>query len=203
MTFRNTQFPTTIRYGAVAAPTFNTTVVRTLAGKTQRNKNWTYPLRKFNVERALSTSTLRDALLAFFYNMNGAADTFRVKDFSDFEVSASEGVFTSLGGNTYQMWKRYTYGAFTKDIPILLPVSGTISINGGALVETTHWTTSYTTPSGVVSLVGSPTPPTPSTWSGQYDVLARFDTDELPVSIEDIGFYTAKQIVLTEERNTA
>ena len=202
MTFRNTQFPTTIRYGAVATPMFNTNVVRTLAGKTQRNKNWTYPLRKFNVERALSTSALRDALIAFFYNMNGAADTFRVKDFSDFEVSATEGVFTTLTATTFQMWKRYTYGAFTKDILILLPVSGTISVNGGAMVEGSHYTIDYTSPLGVLTLIGSPLS-TPSTWSGQYDVLSRFDSDELPLSIEDIGFYLAQQIALVEERNTA
>ena len=202
MTFRNTRFPTGIRYGATATPHFNTSVVRTLAGKTQRNKNWTYPLRKFNVERALSTDALRDALLDFFYNMNGAADTFRIKDFTDFEVSATQGVFTSLGSGTYQMWKRYTSGSFTKDIPVLLPVSGTISVNGGSLVENTHYTLDYTTPSGVLNTIGSP-PVTPSTWSGQYDIHARFESDDMPITKDDIGYYIANQITIIEERSTA
>jgi uncharacterized protein (TIGR02217 family) len=203
MTFRNTRFPTGIRYGAVATPFFRTAIAQNLSGITQRARQWNYPLRRFRVERALKTEALRQALLAFFYNMNGAADTFRIKDFSDFEVGSGEGVFTSLGSNQYQMWKRYTSGAFTKDIPVYLPVNGSIVINGGALVESTHYTIDYTTPSGVVTLVGSPTPATPSTWTGEYDVQARFESDELPMEIEDEGLFFARTISIIEERNVS
>lgn len=203
MTFRNTRFPTGIRYGAVAGPEFRTRIARARSGKTQRNSEWSYPLRRFNVERALKTDTLKDALLAFFMNMNGGADTFRLKDPTDYTVSSGEGVFTSLGGGTYQMWKRYTSGSLTKDIPIYLPVSGTISINSGALIQGTHYTIDYTTPSGVVTLIGSPTPSAPTSWTGQYDVHVRFEDDALPLSIEDQEYYVAKALRLIEERNLA
>jgi uncharacterized protein (TIGR02217 family) len=203
MTFRNMRFPTGVRYGAVAGPAFSTTVARVLSGKTKRNSNLTYPLRKFEVARALKTEALRNALIAFFYNCNGAADTFRIKDFTDFEVGSGEGVFTALGSGTYQMWKRYTAGSYTKDIPVLLPVSGSIVINGGALIATTHYTIDYTTPSGVVTLVGSPTPATPTSWTGEYDIHARFERDDLPVSIDDEELYAAEQVTIIEERNTA
>lgn len=201
MTFRNVRFPTGISYGAVAGPEFATRIAMARSGKTQRNSDWAYPLRRFNVERALKTDTLRDELLAFFLNMSGAADTFRIKDPTDYTVTVSQGVFTALGSGTYQMWKRYTYSGLTKDVPVFLPVSGTISINAGALVQGTHYTIDYTTPSGVVTLIGSPTPTAPSTWAGQYDVHARFESDALPISIEDSEFYIAKALRLVEERN--
>lgn len=201
MTFRNMRFPTGIRYGAASGPEFKTSIARLMAGKTKRNQDRTYPLRTFQVERALRTNALRDAFIDFFMNVNGAADTFRIKDFNDYTVTAAQGVFTSLGANQYQMWKRYTSNGYTKDIPVYLPLTGTISINGGALIETTHWTTSYTVASGIITLVGSPTPSTPTTWSGQYDVHARFESDKLPVNIDDEELYSVQSITVTEERN--
>ncbi len=201
MTFRNIRFPTGIRYGAQAVPMFSTTRARVASSRSQRNKNWTYPLRKFNVERAVTSDTLRNELIAFFYNVNGGGDSFRIKDPTDFEVSSGEGVFTSLGSGQYQMWKRYTVGAYTKDIPVLLPVSGTIAIPG--YTETTHYVIDYTTPSGVVTMVGSPAPAAPSCWTGQYDIHAIFETDELPLTVEEGGVYIASQVTIIEERNTA
>ena len=200
MTFRNIRFPTGIRYGAEMGPMFSTSRARVMSGRSQRNKNWTYPARKFTVERAVTSDDLRKELLAFFYNVNGGADSFRIKDATDFEASISEGVFTYLGANRYQMWKRYTSGSYTKDIPVLLPVTGTITVTG--YTETTHYTIDYTQPLGIVTMLGSPSPTAPTTWSGQYDIHAIFERDDLPMVIEEGGVFTS-QVVIMEEKNTA
>lgn len=206
MAFRNIRFPTGIKYGAIAGPAFSTGIARVASGRTQRNSRYSSPLRRFRVERALRSSDLRIALLAFFYNVNGAADTFRIRDFSDYEATAAQGVFRSLDNGTFQLVKRYSVEAltqgsptviYTKDIDVVLPVQGTLSVTG--LTENTHYTLDYTTPSGVLTAVGSPTPSF-STWSGEYDVLARFDQDELQFTAEDAGLFLAESITVTEER---
>jgi len=206
MSFRNISFPTGIRYSSAIGPSYSTAIARSIAGSTQRNKNWTYPLRRWRVERALKTNALKSALLAFFHNVNGAGDTFRIKDWTDYTVgltdSAATGVFEALGNGEFQLLARYTSGAYTKDIPILLPVSGTLTINGGALVQAVDWSTSYTAPSGVIATLGSPTPALTS-WSGSYEVHARFTRDDLPITLEDEELFFANDISIEEERGTA
>ena len=206
MTFRNIRFPTGIRYGAVMGPAFNTGMARVLSGRTQRNANQEFPLRKFRVERALTSDDLREAFLSFFYNVNGSLDTFRIKDPSDYQVSVTQGVFRALGSGRFQLEKRYSVTSvsetspqtvYTKDIDIVLPKEDTITITG--LTEGVHWTTDYSTPSGIVTAIGSPTP-TFSTWSGEYDVLARFEADDLMFVAEDIGLFMSQAIAIIEER---
>lgn len=199
MTFRNSRFPLAIKYGAVSTAMYSTDIAKAVSGSSVRNSNWDYPLHKFNVTRAAHTDALREELLAFFHNMQGAGNTFRIRDHSDYQVSIAQGVFTSLGNSRYQMWKRYTTDAYTVDVPIYLPVSGTIAVTG--YTESTHYTIDYTTPAGVVTMLGSPSPAAPTAWSGQFDIHARFENDELPITIEDAGLHVTGQIVIVEERN--
>jgi uncharacterized protein (TIGR02217 family) len=206
MAFRNIRFPTGIRYGAVGGPVWLTDIARLPSGRRQANKRRSNPLRRFRVDRALKSSELRTAFLNFIYVTEGAANTFRLKDFSDFEVAVDEGVFRSLNNGTFQLVKRYSVRSvsetspqvlYTKDIDILLPVEDTITITG--LTEGTHWRCDYSVASGIVTAIGSPTP-TFSTWSGEYDVHCSFDTDEIMLIAEDIDLFFANSITITEER---
>jgi uncharacterized protein (TIGR02217 family) len=198
MTFRNVRFVTGIRYGSTAGPSYSTQIARSISGSTQRQKNWIFPLRRWQVDRALRDTTLRAEFLSFFHNMNGAGDTFRMRDPGDYTVSASEGVFTAITSNTFQMCKRYTTGSYTKDLPIYLPVLNTITITG--LTAGVHYSIDYTVPSGVVTMLGSPTS-TPTSWSGEYDIHARLEKDELPLNIEDEDLYFANAVTIIEERS--
>ena len=211
MAFRNIRLPTGIKYGAIAGPTFSTRRARVRSGRTQRNAQWEFPLRRFQVERALKTAALRRSLFAMFYNVNGDLDTWRLKDWSDYQVLSGEGVFRALGSGRFQLEKRYSIGSvgevspnvtYTKDIDILLPVEGTLVIDG--LTEGTHWTTDYSTPSGIITAIGSPTPSF-SSWTGEYDVLSRFENDELMLQVEDkveddALYFETQSITITEER---
>ena len=203
MTFRDIRFPTGIRYGAISGPKFNTKRARSEGGRNARIKRWTYPLRQFRVDRALKNPELKASFLQFFYNVAGAGDTFRIRDHLDYIVGGTDsvctGVFSSLGNDEYQMMLRYTYGSLTKDIPCYLPISGTISVDGGTLVQGTHWSLDYTVPSGVMTMAGSPGS-VPSAWTGQYDVHVSFENDELPISIEDEELWLASAINIIEER---
>ena len=80
-------------------------------------------------------------------------------------------------------------------------MSGSLALFAGAaeLIENTDYTVDYTTPSGVVTVLGSPLP-APTSWTGEYDILASFDTDELLLAAEDIEFFMARELTITEER---
>lgn len=206
MAFKNIRLPKGWRYGAIGGPVWLTDIARLPAGRRQANKRRSSPLRKFRVDRALKDDSFRIEFLNFLYVLEGSANTFRLKDFSDFEVSVSEGVFRSLGSGLFQLVKRYSVTSvaetspqttYTKDIDILLPVEDTIVITG--LTEGTHWHTDYSVPSGVIHAIGSPTP-TFSTWSGEYDIHCAFDTDEIQLAAEDIELFFARSITITEER---
>lgn len=204
MAFRNMRFPTGVRYGSTMGPMYSTRVAESLSGKSFANKNWSYPLRTFRVTRWLKTGDFRAELLRFFHNVNGAGDTFRIKDHSDFSVglsgSAATGVFASLGNGQYQMRARYTSGAYTKDIPIYLPVNGTVVVNNGSYSEGVHYSLDYSVPSGVLTLLGSPTPAAPMVWRGQYDVLAALMTDEFPLTFEDEELQLTADLEIRERR---
>lgn len=198
MAFKNIRFPTGIRYGAASGPMFSNSIAKTLSGRSKRNANFESPLRMFRVERALKTDALRQAFINFIYVMGGMEHTFRIKDHVDFEVGSGEGVFRALGNSQFQMEKRYTSGAYSRDVDILLPVSGTIAIPG--MTENVHYTIDYTVPEGIVTTIGSPTQ-TPSSWTGEYDIHARFDVDEILFVHEDIGLFMSQSIAIIEERN--
>lgn len=205
MSFKNIRFPTGIRYGAVMGPQWLTAIARLPSGKAKKNRGREFPMRRFRVERALSTDALRNAFWAFVYNMDGPLNTFRIKDASDFEVATGEGVFDAFGspsGSQYQLQKRYTSGAYTKDIDVVLPVSGSLAVfkSGGAqLVENTHYTVDYTTPSGLITMIGSPLE-VPASWTGEYDILAAFESDEFMVQAADADVWFAQNITILEER---
>jgi uncharacterized protein (TIGR02217 family) len=212
--FKNIRFPTGIRFGAVGGPAFKTGIAQAISGKTKRNANWSPPLRKYQVARACRTDALRQSLLSFFMVAEGRANTWRLKDPFDFEVAITEGVFSSLGSGRYQMVKRYSVTAltagsptvlYTYDVDILLPVSGTIVVTGKT--ENTDYSIDYTAASGVLTLLGSPTGSAPVSWSGEYDVHARFDVDELQFTAQDRGedgiIALANNVPIVEELNTA
>lgn len=165
MSFLAERFPSEISYGAVGGPGFLTDVVATNSGDESRDSIWAYERGQWEVAHAARLPAAYRPLQAFFRAAAGRANTFRFKDWTDFECAITEGVFTLLTATTFQCLKRYTFGAVTFDRKIVLPIS-TITINGGT-VDSVNYAT------GIVTM----TTGTPTAWSGEFDVLCRFDTD--------------------------
>lgn len=156
-------FPDYLAYGLQVGPAFSTTVVRVQSGAESRNQLWEAELRSFDGSTTHRTPVERNEITAFFLAMRGRLHGFRIRDISDYLVAAGEGVLIAVtGGN--QLAKRYTSGALTYDRPIYKPRSAITLVGGGSVDYTTGLVTG-----------GSPT-----SWTGAYDVPARFDQDELP-----------------------
>jgi len=198
MSFLDIRFPTGISYGASGGPGYSTDVVILNSGHEQRNQNWSAARCTFDVARAVKTDALRTALITFFRIAKGRAHSFRFRDQTDYEVSTSEGVLSIITATTYQLKKRYTNAAGTEDRTITLPVSAVIKDAGGVtLRDGIDYNLALTT--GVVTIIGSPTM-TPASWSGEFDLPCRFDTDTLRMVAEDIDLFRSQSIPIVEVR---
>lgn len=203
--FHEVQFPTTISYGAVGGPGFQTTVLTLSSGYEKRNQDWSLARAEYDVTHALKHQSDLDVLIAFFYARRGRAYGFRFKDWSDFNVPDSGGspqlFFTTDGSTrTFQLTKTYVDAGGSYVRTISKPVAGTLALfNAG--VATSDFTVDTTT--GIVTL-GTTTAATTGnaiTGSCQFDVPVRFDIDKMESSIADWDNYAWGSIKLVEVRD--
>lgn len=161
------QFPEAISYGAIGGPGFLTNIVVVNSGNEFPDQVWSLERGSWEVSHAARFPAQYKLLQSFFRIMRGRANTFRFKDHSDFTVSSGEGVFVLLTATTFQMYKRYTFGAETYDRKITKPVA-TPGITGGTL-------SSINLTTGIVTMTSG----TPTAWQGEFDCHCRFDTDQM------------------------
>lgn len=191
-TFIETQFPPEISYGSKGGSGFNTTVFETTAGFEQRNINWSKSKGKWDVSYGIKDRSQMDAMIKMFMACQGKAVAFRFKDWADFYIANQQiGVGTSTNGTnglaSFQIVKDYTDAnslvTFTRTI--VKPISGTLTtllVNGTPKTAGTHFNINYTT--GIVTFTTGNHPATGQAVVVTYiefDVPARFDTDELDV----------------------
>lgn len=171
--YESPRFPEDISYEAVCGPEWRTNVIELNSGHETRNQNWSIARGQYEVAHAARVQSKLDTLLDFFRAVRGRTHGFRFKDWSDFQVTASQGVLTALGGGTYQLYKRYTSGAQTYDRKIQKPVLGSVAVAGGGSYSVDSTTGVVTHNSGAA----------PTGWSGEFDVPCRFDTDLMQAAI--------------------
>jgi len=174
MAFLDIRFPPKISFDAVGGPGFSTTITSVDSGHEFSNRNWTLERSEYEVSHAARLPADWQPLVAFFRVVGGRANTWRFKDWLDFEATAAEGVFTLVTATTFQMWKRYSFGASTYDRKITKPVSGSVTVTGGTNPV-------IATSTGIVTVDSG----TPTAWAGQFDVHCRFDIDRMRHSTID------------------
>jgi uncharacterized protein (TIGR02217 family) len=201
MSFLETQFDPAITNGAVGGPMFKTSVVNVNSGNETRNVEWQYPLHQYNVANGLKTQAQVDLTKALFMNTKGKAYGFRFKDWADYTVSPSSSTLVQIGtSHVYQLVKVYTVGSSSLLRNILKPVSGSLIIYKNSIDVTSNTTIDLTT--GLVTWTSSfPTGGDVLTWSGQFDVPVRFDTDVLQQTIDSFNNFSWAQIMMVEIRN--
>lgn len=180
MSFLETpRFPERIAYGAVGGPIFRTEIAVTGSGREQRNGAWAYPKHEWDVSQGINTAADFTTLRNFFMVARGRHNGWRFKDWADFAATHSEGVVTGITATTFQLVKRYTSGSATQDRVIKKPVIGSVEIKVSGV--TTAHTLDATT--GIVTIGSAPSAAT-VTWSGEFDVPMRFNTDKLDGRID-------------------
>jgi uncharacterized protein (TIGR02217 family) len=185
--YESPRFPENIGAGALGGPELATTVVKLQGGAEQRNSAWTYPLHRWDVSQGLKRQADFLTVRAFFLATGkGRLHGWRFKDLADYTASHTgneKGVVLGLTGTTFQLIKRYTSGSQTADRKIVKPLAAGFELknSGTPLVLTTDYTLDSTT--GIVTTTTSKTAAN-LTWSGEFDVPMRFDTDSLRGRIE-------------------
>ena len=192
------QFPTTISYGSSGGPMFATEVVERRDGVERRNANWSLAQWRWNVAPGLKGQTEFEALRAFFLGHQGRYTPFRYKDWLDYQLTEEEIGRGNGSVLVFNIAKRY-HGYSRRIYRI---VSGTLHVyvNGAEKTETTHWTADYDT--GVVTFTAGNAPAVgyAVTVTCEFDVYARFDTDQLPSSYEQWQLSNTTNVSVVEVR---
>lgn len=179
-----------IIYGTSGGPEFSTDVIILGSGHEKRNQNWDQAKGEWEYgDRKLSGTELA-VIVKFFRARKGRAQGFRFKDWGDYSVTVAEGILGTsglgTGTATYQLYKQYASGS-DKDFRIIRkPVAGTVKVfkNGVQAPSTGFGSVAIDTTSGIVTFTATsggafPISSDVLTWSGEFDVAVRFNTDQL------------------------
>ncbi|MER2519729.1 MAG: DUF2460 domain-containing protein [Bdellovibrionales bacterium] len=207
MSFDDVVLPLRVDYGSGGGPSFSTDVVVIDNGFERRNQNWAQARRVFDARTGVRSAADAAALLAFFHARAGRARGFRLRDWSDYS-SAADGVSlpvfsdqvlgTGDGVATqFALRKTYASGAVAHRRILTKPVSGSVAVGVGGVQLTSGF--SVDTGTGVVTFAAPPASGQSVTAGFLFDVPARFDTDQLALTVENYSAYTAA-IPLVEVR---
>lgn len=178
-----TEFPPRLAFGSRADPTWSTTISAAMSGYESAVLNWAHVRHTYDVSFAVRTKSDYDDIRDHFHQARGRGKKFLFRDPLDHSVSGAEGTTVEAGGG-YQLTKTYGSGGDTYVRKITRPKSGTVAIfrtrTGVTTNVTANCTISYTT--GTFTVSGHSNGDV-YTWTGEFYVPCRYDTDRLPAAI--------------------
>lgn len=142
MSFLETpRFPLDVSQGAVGGPEYRTDVVEVDSGFEQRGVGWSQGRAKYQIEFPLVGDAKIAQLLAWFRALKGKAHGFRIRDWTDYLATTSNGRLgqsaNATGEAAYQLYKHYTTeGALEEYRKIVKPVSGSVTIYRNGIAQT-------------------------------------------------------------------
>ncbi len=186
MSFIDERFPVGISYGSQGGPQYSTSVISMRSGQEKRNINWEYPRHVYDAATGIRRISDLEDLIAFFHIAQGSGHTWRWKDWADYKscktrqtpAATDQAIGTGDGETTaFQLSKTYSYGSYTRlTRRIYKPVSGTVLV---AIDGTATTAFSVDTDTGEITLDAAPETGAAVTAGFEFDVHARFETDEL------------------------
>ena len=200
MSFHDIQFPTKISYGAVGGPRFSTTVQTLASGHEQRNINWSAARREYQVDISPSRGSEWEALLDFFHARRGRAYGFRLKDFSDFELTTGEVGIGDGAKTDFQICKIYEAAGnwpHCRDLRKIVPETTAVALDGVPALS--GW--SVDNGSGMITFDAPPALDVVITVSCEFDVPVRFDTDLMAATIPGPHIHQWQSVTLVEVRS--
>lgn len=191
MAFHEIRFPDSISRGAKGGPERRTRIVELASGDEERNASWANSRRRYDVSYGVRRADDLAAVVAFFEARNGRLHAFRFKDWSDYKSclpSAAPAPTDQIIGTgngsmtTFALIKTYASGAQSWARAIIKPVTGTVTVSLNGVAQSSGWSVNTTT--GIVTFALPPTTGAVIRAGFEFDVPVRFDTDELPVTLD-------------------
>lgn len=189
--FKEVRFPDNIGRGARGGPRRRTRITALASGFEERNAAWANSRRYYDVSFGIRRADDLSTVVAFFEAMNGRLYGFRFKDWSDYKSclpsTAPTAMDQTLGegdGDTtaFQLRKAYEAGSDTWHRHICKPVAGTVLVALDGVPQGSGWT--IDTATGIVTFDTAPVLGAEVTAGFEFDVPARFDTDDMPVNLD-------------------
>lgn len=182
MAFVNQRFFEDIRAEMTAGPEYRTIIKQLRGGAESRNALWANPLRSFTLSLGARDADRMSELLDFAADTEGAANAFRLKDWTDFKscrpletVDAADQQIGTGDGVTYYFRLVKSYGT-SHSRRIMKPVFGTtvVELDGVPMTATQGF---IDTTNGVVVFKNPPINGAVVTAGFEFDVPVRFSTD--------------------------
>ena len=208
MAFDDIRFPTAISLGATGGPERRTDIVVTGSGSEERNSRWADSRRRYNAGFGVKSLDDIHEVVRFFEERRGRLHGFRWKDHTDFKSCSPKGQVTALDqaigtGNGvtagFALVKRYGTGLRDYVRTITKPVFGTVVIAVAGTVSANFTVNALT---GVVTfnIESIPAAGAAITAGFQFDVPARFDTDQLRINLTQFSAGDIPDIPVVEIR---
>jgi len=211
MTIPAYRLPVNLEKGSGFGPSFKNVIQEAISGNEQRFAQWTKCRGVGDLSYGILSSTdpLGDyrAVLSLFRAHFGSLYPFRFKDWSDY-IATNE-VFGSGNGVQTQFQLTMTYDPsmillgvagsyqYVRDITLVV---GTPVIKVDGVVPASSPTPYTISSSGLVTFTTAPSgsPAPVLTWTGEFDVPVRFDTDQLPVVMTMADLASIRSIPIKE-----
>jgi len=168
-------------FGFQCGPTFRTQIVTLKNGRERRNADWSQAKHKavaqFNAMTQAQFLYLKDLCLS----CRGMANAFLFRDWTDYQaVDAQFGVGDGTT-KTFQLSKTSSLPGGTPYIrTIRAPDAGVVVKVGGVVTAA-----SVSSADGSVVFTTAPASGAALTWTGNYHLVMRFDSDDLLATIVD------------------
>jgi len=196
--FIERRFPVDISYGSSGGPEYYTEVLSTTNGNEIRSSKIYNARMKFNITTGVQNKQQVENIIHFFRCCKGRKIAFRYKDWGDF-YGKNERV-KIVDNNTFQLIKTYYVDHdITEERIITKPVENSVRIRiNDQIISDTQLKINYNT--GRVTLLNHIIDQinTKITADFEFDVPVRFDTDYLPVTMENYTFCSLPNIELVE-----
>lgn len=191
MAFDDIRFPVAISRGATGGPERRTDIVVLGSGAEERNSRWADSRRRYNAGFGVKSLDDIHEVVRFFEERRGRLHGFRWKDHMDFKSCAPNGQVTALDqqigtGNgltaVFQLTKRYGSGLRDYFRTITKPVAGSVMVSVNAIASSGFTLSALT---GIVTFNAGSIPSAGAIVKAgfQFDVPARFDSDQLRINL--------------------
>lgn len=204
MAFHDVQLPDDVEKGALGGPGFNTTIIELSSGFEKRNINWERVRGGWDISYGLDKKSSQEAVLAFFYARQGRANSFRFKDWTDYQIGDAstdtpQDIATADGVQTqFQIVRAYISGSYTFDREVTRPVSGTVRVFLDGVEQFAGFAVDNDT--GVITFSVAPADTVVVGVICEFDVPVRFDIDKLDLRAVRDELYSMPAVTVVEVR---
>jgi len=180
MSWIDAEFPPRLAFGIECNPEWATTVITTIGGRESRLLAWADARHSFDASFAVRTLDDHALIRAHFHQARGRTHSWPLLDPTDHAATITEGFAEATGtANQYQLVKRYGSGSYAYDRKITRPFGVALYKSGVLQTPGSGYTINEDT--GVVTITS--TTASALTWSGQFYVPCRYDTNKLPTRV--------------------